>query len=132
VLTNRSTFARGEVIVSPIRADQSLDVRDAFAKGVYGRIFIWIVGKINQAVYKPTVSFLLLPSLNKNQPRLTVLIHFLQILSLILFFCFYYNFDLHLCNCYTSSGKVFGGDILWKNTILNKYTSTWYNFQINT
>eukprot|EP00111_Clytia_hemisphaerica_P007095 TCONS_00020609-protein len=54
VLTNRSTFARGEVIVSPIRAEQSLDVRDAFAKGIYGRVFIWIVGKINQAVYKPT------------------------------------------------------------------------------
>ena len=56
VLTNRSTFARGEVIVSPIRSEQSLDVRDAFAKGVYGRVFVWIVGKINQAVYKPTVS----------------------------------------------------------------------------
>ena len=56
VLTNRSTFARGEVIVSPIRADQSIDVRDAFAKGIYGRIFVWIVAKINQAVYKPTVS----------------------------------------------------------------------------
>lgn len=55
VLTNRSTFARGEVIVSPIRSEQSLDVRDAFAKGVYGRVFVWIVGKINQAVYKPTV-----------------------------------------------------------------------------
>ena len=60
VLTNRSTFARGEVIVSPIRADQAVDVRDAFAKGVYGRIFVWIVGKINQAVYKPTVGFLLI------------------------------------------------------------------------
>ena len=44
------------MIVSPIRSEQSLDVRDAFAKGVYGRVFVWIVGKINQAVYKPTVS----------------------------------------------------------------------------
>lgn len=56
VLTNRSTFARGEVIVSPIRADQAADVRDAFSKGIYGRIFIWIVSKINQAVFSPTES----------------------------------------------------------------------------
>lgn len=55
MLTNRSTFARGEVIVSPIRSDQAMDVRDAFVKGIYGRIFIWIVSKINQAVYKPRV-----------------------------------------------------------------------------
>lgn len=53
VLTNRSTFARGEVIVSPIRADQAEDVRDAFAKGIYGRTFIWIITKINQAIFTP-------------------------------------------------------------------------------
>ena len=53
VLTNKSTFARGEMIVSPIRSDQSMDVRDAFVKGIYGRIFIWIVSKINNAVYTP-------------------------------------------------------------------------------
>lgn len=64
MLTNRSTFARGEVIVSPIRADQAADVRDAFAKGIYGRVFVWIVGKINQAVYKPIVSHQMSSSLD--------------------------------------------------------------------
>lgn len=62
VLTNKSTFAKGEVIISPIQADHASDVRDAFAKGIYGRIFIWIVGKINQAVYTPS----------GNQKRLSI------------------------------------------------------------
>jgi myosin-7 len=29
-------------------------VRDAFAKGIYGRLFIWIVNKLNNAVKKST------------------------------------------------------------------------------
>ena len=28
-------------------------MRDAFVKGIYGRMFIWIVSKINAAIYKP-------------------------------------------------------------------------------
>lgn len=31
----------------------ALDVRDAFVKGIYGRMFVWIVDKINKAIYKP-------------------------------------------------------------------------------
>ena len=31
----------------------ALDVRDAFVKGIYGRMFIWIVDKINAAIYRP-------------------------------------------------------------------------------
>ena len=31
---------------------QSRDVRDAFAKGIYGRLFVHIVRKINMAIYK--------------------------------------------------------------------------------
>ena len=27
-------------------------MRDAFAKGIYGRLFIWIVKKLNSAVHK--------------------------------------------------------------------------------
>jgi len=30
-----------------------MDIRDAFVKGIYGRLFILIVDKINNAVYKP-------------------------------------------------------------------------------
>ena len=31
---------------------QAIDVRDAFAKGIYGRLFIWIVSKLNSAIRK--------------------------------------------------------------------------------
>ncbi|XP_029197955.2 unconventional myosin-VIIa-like [Acropora muricata] len=50
--TSRSTFARGEMIFSPVSALQAVDIRDAFVKGIYGRIFVWIVKKINVAIYK--------------------------------------------------------------------------------
>jgi myosin-7 len=29
-----------------------MDVRDAFVKGIYGRMFIWIVQKINKAIFR--------------------------------------------------------------------------------
>ena len=32
---------------------QSRDVRDAFAKGIYGRLFVYIVKKINGAIFHP-------------------------------------------------------------------------------
>jgi myosin-7 len=32
---------------------QSKDVRDAFAKGIYGRLFVYITRKINVAIAKP-------------------------------------------------------------------------------
>lgn len=34
--------------------NSSMDVRDAFVKGVYGRMFIWLVQKINKAIYQPS------------------------------------------------------------------------------
>ena len=37
-----------------------MDVRDAFCKGIYGRVFIWIVEKINKAVFTPKVTALTL------------------------------------------------------------------------
>ncbi|KAG1715049.1 Myosin-VIIa [Nymphon striatum] len=52
-LTTRSIFAHGDTVVSTMSAEMSLDVRDAFVKGIYGRMFIWIVNKINSAIYKP-------------------------------------------------------------------------------
>ena len=55
-LTHRTTFAHGEVIVTPLSAEQAHDVRDAFVKGIYGRVFIWIVNKINEVIYKEPVS----------------------------------------------------------------------------
>lgn len=56
-LTSRTTFARGEVIVTLLSAEQAMDVRDAFVKGIYGRVFIWIVQKVNDVIFKPKVSW---------------------------------------------------------------------------
>lgn len=53
--TSRSTFARGEMIFSPMSAVKAVDIRDAFVKGIYGRIFIWIVNKINAAIFTSKV-----------------------------------------------------------------------------
>ncbi|CAB3984354.1 Unconventional myosin-VIIa [Paramuricea clavata] len=53
-LTTRSTLARGELIYSPISVEQAVNVRDALVKGIYGRVFISIVEKINTAIYDPS------------------------------------------------------------------------------
>ena len=55
-LCTRSTIAHGEVIISPISSSVACNVRDAFVKGIYGRLFIWLVTSINKAIYKPPVS----------------------------------------------------------------------------
>jgi hypothetical protein len=39
--------------VSTLSREQSVDVRDAFVKGIYGRLFVLIVNKINNAIYRP-------------------------------------------------------------------------------
>lgn len=52
-LTTRTIFAHGDTVVSTMNSQQSLDVRDAFVKGIYGKMFVWIVKKINSAIYKP-------------------------------------------------------------------------------
>jgi myosin-7 len=39
--------------VSTLSREQAVDVRDALAKGIYGRLFVYIVNKINNAIYKP-------------------------------------------------------------------------------
>jgi len=52
-LTRKTFFAHGETVISTLSREQSVDVRDAFVKGVYGRLFVLIVKKINSAIYKP-------------------------------------------------------------------------------
>ncbi|XP_072118705.1 myosin VIIAa isoform X1 [Mobula birostris] len=52
-LTSRTIITRGETVSTPLNMEQALDVRDAFVKGIYGRLFVWIVEKINAAIYKP-------------------------------------------------------------------------------
>uniref|UniRef100_UPI00358E24F8 unconventional myosin-VIIa-like n=1 Tax=Myxine glutinosa TaxID=7769 RepID=UPI00358E24F8 len=52
-LSSRTLIARGETVTTPLNREQALDVRDAFVKGIYGRMFVWIVEKINAAIYRP-------------------------------------------------------------------------------
>ncbi|CAN9500286.1 unnamed protein product [Ophioblennius macclurei] len=53
-LTQRSFMTTRESVVRPLTATQAVDGRDAFVKAIYGRLFIWIVDKINKAINKPT------------------------------------------------------------------------------
>ncbi|XP_030312241.1 unconventional myosin-VIIb isoform X2 [Calypte anna] len=52
-LTNLSIIIRGESVSRPLNIAQAADGRDAFVKGIYGRIFLWIVNKINSAIFNP-------------------------------------------------------------------------------
>ncbi|XP_051159362.1 myosin-VIIa [Leptopilina boulardi] len=52
-LTRRTIFAHGETVISTLSREQSVDIRDAFVKGIYGRLFIHIVKKINEAIFRP-------------------------------------------------------------------------------
>ncbi|KAJ7426105.1 hypothetical protein WISP_19047 [Willisornis vidua] len=52
-LTNLSIIVRGESVSRPLNVAQAADGRDAFVKGIYGRIFLWIVNKINSAIFNP-------------------------------------------------------------------------------
>ncbi|GAB1606866.1 myosin-IIIb-like [Argonauta hians] len=46
-LTSTGILARGEVIIRCNTRNEALDARDAMAKALYGRLFSWIVNKIN-------------------------------------------------------------------------------------
>uniref|UniRef100_A0A1I8ID91 Myosin VIIa n=1 Tax=Macrostomum lignano TaxID=282301 RepID=A0A1I8ID91_9PLAT len=51
-LTTKTIFTRGDTVTSPMSVDYATDVKDALVKGIYGRLFVWIVIKINAAIYK--------------------------------------------------------------------------------
>ncbi|XP_063263865.1 unconventional myosin-VIIb [Prinia subflava] len=53
-LTNLSIIVRGESVSRPLNIVQAANGRDAFVKGIYGRIFLWIVNKINSAIFNPS------------------------------------------------------------------------------
>lgn len=55
-LTKKTIFAHGERVTSNLSKEQAMESRDAFVKAIYGRLFIYIVEKVNQAIYQPKAS----------------------------------------------------------------------------
>ncbi|XP_063114886.1 unconventional myosin-VIIb isoform X2 [Cavia porcellus] len=52
-LTRHTILIRGEEVARPLNIAQAADRRDAFVKGIYGHLFLWIVKKINAAIFTP-------------------------------------------------------------------------------
>lgn len=51
-LTRRTIYINDECVVSNISKEHAMQIRDSFVKTIYGRIFNWIVLKINKAIYR--------------------------------------------------------------------------------
>uniref|UniRef100_A0A7N9CI20 Myosin motor domain-containing protein n=1 Tax=Macaca fascicularis TaxID=9541 RepID=A0A7N9CI20_MACFA len=52
-LTKHTILIRGELVTRPLNIVQAADRKDAFVKGIYGHLFLWIVKKINAAIFTP-------------------------------------------------------------------------------
>ncbi|EYB92469.1 hypothetical protein Y032_0193g1385 [Ancylostoma ceylanicum] len=52
-MTTRTMVTREERVVMRLSSRAAVDARDALAKGIYGRLFDYIVTRINDAIYKP-------------------------------------------------------------------------------
>ncbi|XP_054579020.1 unconventional myosin-VIIb isoform X2 [Eptesicus fuscus] len=52
-LLKHAIAIRGELVARPLSTAQAADRRDALGKGIYGHLFLWIVKKINAAIFTP-------------------------------------------------------------------------------
>ncbi|CAG0891319.1 unnamed protein product [Darwinula stevensoni] len=52
-ITTKTIIIQNEPTVSNLAYRDAVDVRDALAKGIYVRLFVWIVGKINSVIIHP-------------------------------------------------------------------------------
>lgn len=53
-LTRRTLYVNDERVVSNISKEYAMEIRDSFAKTIYGRIFNWIVHRINITISRST------------------------------------------------------------------------------
>ena len=49
-LTKRSVETKRDYVLKPLSATEGAHARDALCKAIYGRMFSWIVGKINSSI----------------------------------------------------------------------------------
>eukprot|EP00002_Diphylleia_rotans_P023810 TRINITY_DN4689_c0_g1_i1.p1 TRINITY_DN4689_c0_g1~~TRINITY_DN4689_c0_g1_i1.p1 ORF type:complete len:1837 (+),score=393.89 TRINITY_DN4689_c0_g1_i1:87-5597(+) len=49
-LTNRTNVIAGNAITVPLKESEAYEGRDAFVKSIYGRMFDWIVSRINDSI----------------------------------------------------------------------------------
>ncbi|VEL08045.1 unnamed protein product [Protopolystoma xenopodis] len=52
-LISRRLFVNGECVTALLAVAHAYDLRDALSKTIYGQLFIWLVERINNAVYRP-------------------------------------------------------------------------------
>ena len=50
VLTTKQTKYPGQVIESPFRLNEAISARNSLCKTIYGRLFDWIVSKVNESI----------------------------------------------------------------------------------